>query len=47
MREKMTFRLVFRIQAVIMGIFGASALLAPASMLQNFNVEATTGAVEL
>ena len=45
--EKMTLSLVFRIQAVIMGIFGAAALLAPASMMGSFNVEATAGAVDI
>ena len=43
----MTLSLVFRIQAVIMGIFGAAALLAPASMMGGFNVEATAGAVDI
>ena len=43
----MTLSLVFRIQAVIMGIFGAAALLAPGSMMGSFNVEATSGAVDV
>jgi len=47
MERKMTLSLVFRIQAVIMGIFGAAALLAPASMMGGFNVEATAGAVNI
>tara|TARA_B110000908_G_C9823841_1_gene258304 strand:- start:53 stop:433 length:381 start_codon:yes stop_codon:yes gene_type:complete len=47
MERKMTLSLVFRIQAVIMGIFGAAALLAPASMMGGFNVEATAGAVDI
>ena len=43
----MTLSLVFRIQAVIMGIFGVAALLVPAAMMSGFNVEASADAVNL
>ena len=43
----MTLSLVFRIQAVIMGIFGVAALLVPAAMMSGFNVEASADSVNL
>ena len=43
----MTLSLVFRIQAVIMGIFGVAALLVPAAMMSGFNVEASSDSVNL
>ena len=43
----MTLSLVFRIQAVILGIFGVAALLVPAAMMSGFNVEASADSVNL
>ena len=43
----MTLSLVFRIQAVIMGIFGVAALLVPAAMMSGFSVEASADSVNL
>ena len=43
----MTLSLVFRIQAVIMWIFGVAALLVPAAMMSGFNVEASSDSVNL
>ena len=43
----MTLSLVFRIQAVIMGIFGVAALLVPAAMMSGFNVEASADSVNI
>ena len=43
----MTLSLVFRIQAVILGIFGVAALLVPAAMMSGFSVEASADSVNL
>ena len=43
----MTLSLVFRIQAVIMGIFGVASLLVPAAMMSGFSVEASADSVNL
>ena len=43
----MSLTLVFRIQAVIFGLFGLGALLAPAAMRGSFNFEAGKSTADL
>ena len=43
----MSLTLVFRIQAVLFGLFGLGALLAPAAMMGSFNFEAGESTADL
>ena len=43
----MSLTLVFRIQAVLFGLFGLGALLAPAAMMGSFNFEAGKSTADL